>query len=87
MDINQKIISEEHFNFNNVFMDFLWILTDIFCNYGALEEEKNDPPAIQPSFGPPLWPCAGRPSPCGAVGSAAAAWDAPRWHCYIRFGL
>lgn len=54
MDINQKIISEEHFNFNDVFMDFLWILTDIFCNYGALEEEKNDPPAIQPSFGPPL---------------------------------
>lgn len=54
MDINQKIISEEHFNFNDVFMDFLWILTDIFCNSGAPAEEKNDPPAIQPSFGPPL---------------------------------
>lgn len=39
MSINQKIIYEL-LNLNDVLMDFLWILTDIFCNYGALKEEK-----------------------------------------------
>lgn len=52
MDVNHKIISEELFNLNDAFMDFSWILTDIFCNYGALEEKKFLP-AIQPSFGLP----------------------------------